>query len=276
MLETMSQEAPYHVTSFGNFPEDFIRKMFSKMACQWCNFIPSPYRRYICPDGHLFCAACGEDRFIKHGGKCMTEATQAPTELNHAKKEAHDGPSSTLLVPVTSGPYHWMDGSKHFPVCQRKIRLYAADPVFASMWVNAVWKCPGGCNEAFQGRDLLQHLMCCVEEKTSQSEASDEISPEENSLVLVSVPEKDDPTVKLSKGVECIVSGCSKQILFKDVVEHVILSHSIYAMYAGGDEQHQRTMQKAGLLYVPQSNIEGKQINHNYLSISIGKISVYF
>ncbi len=272
MLETMSQEAPLLVTSLGNFPEEFFREMFSKMACQWCNFIPTPYRRYICPDGHLFCPACGVERFIKHGGKCMIEARPASKELNYAKKEVQDGSSSAFPVQVKSGPYHCMDSSNHFLVCQRKIRLYAADPVFASIWVCAVWKCPGGCDEDFQGRDLLQHVMYCMQEKNSEfDEGLAELSEEESSVELA--PLEEEPIVTLNNGVNCIVSGCSQQILVKDVVEHVILNHDIYAMDVGDDEEWTRE-KKAGLLYVPQSNIEGKK--HIYSTISILKIKYIY
>lgn len=241
----MYQRGPKNGTQTENPPEGSIETTFSKMICQWCNGLVLPTKHYSCSAGHTFCAFCGEERFVKHGAKCMIEILEEQLDFGSPK-------NVTLQVPRIVTPYYRMNGLQtvHFPVCQQQITLQPEDPE---------WMSPGGCNEVFEGHNLVKNLFHCEEQKkNSQLDKVSENKPEEELPVVSSILKGDlsvDRKMTTPKQlIVCNMNGCSMEMRVKDLGRHIMLDHHVYAVDFGNFERFGNI---ADFLYIPQSEIKG-------------------
>jgi len=135
-LAKKSQDPPITAKAY-QFPKSML-EVLEKAACYECGKWPSPGTSYICDDGHLFCADCGEDRCVRHDSKCRASLEDLAGE-------------GKVKQP-------------HFTLCQNKIQLSVADPLYTSLWVNTYWNCPNqdkGCTQAITGRTFYIHWNEC-------------------------------------------------------------------------------------------------------------------
>lgn len=254
------------------FPPEFIPTVLSKMICQLCQRVPSPYIRYLCCKGHMFCGSCAEQRFLEPNAKCMIEMPKKELDfvLDASKKRVS---SSLLPIPPVLTPDYWMEDTKteSLNICQETVCRYPADPIFTAIWTRAQWKCPAGCNNVFEGRMLLDHVdNCCYRgtnpgsnyrSESSRSDYANETSrSDENTLVLSrNLPGNNDLSasdggMEIKQPVRCNVAGCPQQVLMKNFVEHLILDHHVNAMDASNDH---RSWRATGVLEIPQAELKG-------------------
>lgn len=249
------------------FPPEFIPTILSKMICQLCQRVPSPYIRYLCCKGHMLCGSCAAQRSLEPDAKCLIEMQKKESDIVLDAPKKRDS-SSILPIPPVLTPDYWMEDTKteSLNICQETICRYPADPIFTAIWTRAQWKCPAGCNKVFEGRMLLDHVDNCDHRRTnpgenyqSESSGSDYANEtsgldEDRNLPGNNDLSASDGGMEIKQPVRCNVAGCPQKVLMKDVVEHLILSHHVNAMDARTDH---RSWRATGVLDIPESELKG-------------------
>ncbi|CAL8070395.1 unnamed protein product [Orchesella dallaii] len=150
-----------------------MTQILARMGCLDCHKIPSPFRLFQCPRGHLFCFDCGMKRFTEEDEGHISSGT-CDHEIEKEEKGSKSKSSRGIGYGLINPDLKLAAGEIEKPVknkktgkyeCRLRVRQSMGDPVYKAMYNNTLWNCPYmryGCQEKVYGRDIHEHMLPCM------------------------------------------------------------------------------------------------------------------